>query len=67
MSPFPNSPFDRYERDPSFRHLVDAIEMLLHEAKFTPTEVREAGIVACVRFEERIFRHKHIIPLREMV
>jgi hypothetical protein len=69
MTDFPNSPWDRYERDPAFRQLVDVIEMTLHQARFTPTEVREAAVMACVRFEQRNFarnRGPWFIPMRPL-
>ena len=52
------SPLDRYEQDPQYRALVDTIEGLLHKCQFSPAEVREAAVMACIRYEMRTgFRH----------
>ncbi len=45
-----NYPEDRYQRDVVFRHLVDALEGLIREAKMTPTEIREAAILAAIHY-----------------
>jgi hypothetical protein len=45
---------ERYERDPVFRALVDMIGSMLEQDQsrtFTPTEVREAAMLACIRYE----------------
>jgi hypothetical protein len=48
------SPEDRYLRDPWFHNLVDLIRVqLLGGGQFTPTEVREAAILACTMHEQR--------------
>lgn len=39
-------PRDRYGRDPQFSHLVNMLRSLIHRAEFTPTELREALILA---------------------
>ncbi len=44
---------ERYLRDPEFHNLVSALEKMIAEYQFTPTEVREAAMLACVRAEER--------------
>ena len=44
----------RYEADPVFRSLVDVIGAMLERDQsrtFTPTEVREAAMLACIRYE----------------
>jgi hypothetical protein len=47
------SPQERYERDPEFRHVVDVLEFAIARLQLTPTEVREATILACIRHELR--------------
>ena len=44
---------ERYLRDTEFHALVSALEKMIAEYQFTPTEVREAAMLACVRAEER--------------
>jgi len=47
------SPHDRYLNDPVFRRLVDVMLAAIEAADVTPTEVREAAMVAQVIFEAR--------------
>jgi hypothetical protein len=46
----------RYRRDPEFRNLVHFIRSFLQEGTYTPTEVREAVLMACIQVEESIIR-----------
>jgi hypothetical protein len=46
------SPRDKYENDPEYRNLVNLLEGVIHEARFTPSELREACIFACIRYEQ---------------
>jgi hypothetical protein len=45
------SPDERYRRDPHFRVLVDVLEHHIREANYTPTELREAALLACIHYE----------------
>lgn len=47
------SPEERYCRDPQFKTLVDTVEMMIHRCEYTPTELREAVILAAIRHESR--------------
>ena len=49
---------ERYERDPAFHHFVDLIETLLNKAQYTPSELREAVMLAAIHYEA-----KHIQPM----
>ena len=49
----PNSPHSRYRRDRAFATLVDTLELLIHRAEYTPTEIREAAMLAQIHHEER--------------
>lgn len=60
-----NSVFERYERDAHFRQLVDTIWMLIDRAQYTPTEIREAAILAQIKAEQYRIR-PWIIPLRPL-
>lgn len=42
---------DRYRNDPVFYRLVCEFERLLNELQVTPTEIREAAMLAQIRFE----------------
>ena len=48
-----DSPRDRYHRDASFKHLVDVQLHLIEKCEFSPTEMREAAMLACIFYEER--------------
>jgi len=54
------SPKDKYNNDINYRQLVDMLECVIHEAKFTPSEIREASILACINHEMRIVRPMRI-------
>ena len=45
------SPNEKYENDHSYRQLVDMLTALIHQAEFTPSEIREAYMLACIRYE----------------
>ena len=44
---------DRYFNDPMFHNLVDMMQAMIHRADFTPTEMREAAMLAQIIYEER--------------
>jgi hypothetical protein len=58
------TPREKYEKDPSYRQIVQMLESLIHEAKFTPSELREASILASILYEERNIQHYAIFPTK---
>lgn len=46
-----NTPEYRYMRDPLFRAMVDTFYHAIVKCEVTPTEVREAAMLACIRYE----------------
>lgn len=46
------SAWSRYSRDAQYHAMVDAIYHSIVSMKLTPTEVREAAMLACIKFEE---------------
>ena len=42
---------DRYRNDPEFHQLVDLIEQMIRQARFTPSETREAAMLAQMHHE----------------
>jgi hypothetical protein len=57
---------DRYRRDPHFATLVDMLYSLIANANYTPTEIREAVMLAQIRVEERRLPRAFIIPIRAL-
>lgn len=51
MSYETDTPTMRYQRDPAFKQLVDMIQHMLHAAQFTPSELREAVMLAAINYE----------------
>lgn len=47
------TPAFRFHHDPAFSALVTLMESYLHTADFTPTELREAVMLAAIRYESR--------------
>ena len=47
-------PEERYQRDPQFHQLVDILTGCIRRAEFTPTELREAVILAAIKYEQSI-------------
>jgi len=51
------TPQERYENDSRYHHFVDMVESMLHNAEFSPSEVREMTMLACIHHEYRALRH----------
>ena len=49
-------PRDRYMRDPNFRSLVDQMVSYILISESSPSEMREAAILASTIYEERRLR-----------
>lgn len=47
------TPEERYQRDPMFHTLVDTLQSWIMRADYTPTEIREAAMLACIIVEMR--------------
>lgn len=43
---------ERYQNDAYFHSMVDMLLSHIHEARFTPTEIREAAMLAQIMYEE---------------
>ena len=54
------TPNEKYENDLAYRQLVDMLTGLIHQAEFTPSEIREACMLACIR-------HEHYRRIRPVV
>ena len=56
------SPKEKYLNDPEYHHLVSTLEQLIERARFTPSELREACILASINYEMRHVRNVQIDP-----
>lgn len=45
------TPRERYLRDPMFHALVNQLRAAIQRADYTPTEIREAAMLAAIMFE----------------
>lgn len=45
------TPEEKYNNDVEYHHLVDYLECLIVKAHFTPSELREACILATIHYE----------------
>ena len=50
---FATLPEQVYRNDPSFRAIVDMLESMIHQAQFSPHEVRSAAMLAVIHYEMR--------------
>ena len=46
------TPREKYQNDPTYKSLVDALVQHIMAARVTPSEVREAALLACIIYEE---------------
>ncbi len=55
------TPRDRYQHDNHFRMLVDMMVSHIDQCLYTPSEMREAAILASIIYEQIHIRHR-VIP-----
>lgn len=51
------TPKEKYLNDPEYHHLVVTLEQLIERARFTPSELREACVLASINYEMRHIRN----------
>lgn len=59
------TPKEKYMNDPEYNHLVCMMEQMIEQARFTPSELREAAVLASINYEMRHIREYHIDPRTE--
>lgn len=50
------TPREKYQHDPNYRVLVDTLCAHIHACNFTPSEIRQAALLACILYEEQKIR-----------
>lgn len=64
---YPRDPVEeRYRRDPEFHHLVAYLEQFIDQARFSPSELREAVMLAATRYEIRTNRSSFVLKEDEI-
>lgn len=56
------TPREKYMNDPEYHNLVNMLESFIERAHFSPSEMREACVLACINYEMRHIREKTIDP-----
>jgi restriction endonuclease Mrr len=56
------TPKEKYMNDPEYHHFVQMIEQMIEQARFTPSELREMCMLACINYEMRHVREHTIDP-----
>lgn len=56
------TPREKYMNDVEFHNLVNHLESLISRAHFTPSELREACVLASINYEMRHIRSFQIDP-----
>ena len=56
------TPREKYMNDPEYHSLVRLLEGFIESARFTPSELREACVLASINYEMRHVREKQFDP-----
>lgn len=57
------TPAEKYMNDPEYNALVKMLEQFIERARFTPSEMREACVLACINYEMRRVREFTLDPV----
>jgi hypothetical protein len=56
------TPREKYENDVDYHNLVDLLESFIEKCELTPSEIREAAMLACIHYEARRPNLNHQFP-----
>jgi hypothetical protein len=56
------TPREKYLNDPEYHQLVTMLESFIERAQFTPSELREAAVLASINYEMHHVRERNIDP-----
>lgn len=56
------TPREKYMNDPEYHQLVCMLESFVERGHYTPSEMREAVVLACINYEMRHVRERTIDP-----
>lgn len=59
------TPEERYQHDAYSRFMVDSLTSLLSHAQYTPSEMRDAALLAAIKHENMTIRPSRWILLKE--
>jgi hypothetical protein len=62
-----NTPQRRYETDNHFRALVDMMTAHIQQCNYTPSEMREAAILASIRHEQMTMQRIYVSEIPKVV
>ena len=57
---------ERYQNDAAYRSLVQMLEAFIQRCEFTPSELREACILASINYEMYTIRSLHIPMTKDL-
>ena len=60
-----DTPRNRYNNDNQFRQLVDLMWAHIERCEFTPSEMREAAVLACIFYQEHNVHRRIMISKEE--
>lgn len=52
---------ERYQTDPQFHQLIDMMTAAIERCDFTPSEMREAALLASIQYEELHIRTRYVV------
>jgi len=54
------TPREKYRNDPKYRYMVDSMVAAIHKCHYTPSEMREAAVLASIIYDESRIREYRI-------